>query len=105
MTADIAKALCVLPLVLSPAFGGPRLVWSDDFNGSKGARPDPSKWVFDIGSGANGWGNNELESYTDSLDQVSLDGKGRLVIHAAHQGGRYLSGRIKTLGKFEFKYG
>ena len=35
-------------------------VWSDEFDGGQ---IDRSKWKFDIGGG--GWGNNELEYYTD----------------------------------------
>ena len=38
-----------------------RLVWSDEFN-TPGS-PDPTKWGYDLGAG--GWGNNELEYYTN----------------------------------------
>jgi hypothetical protein len=84
----------------------PVLVWGDDFNGPKGARPNPARWVYDTGSGERGWGNNELESYTDSPEEVSLDGKGNLVIRAVRTGlSSWLSGRIKTQSRFEFQYG
>ena len=34
------------------------LIWSDEFN-TNGA-PDPTKWGYDIGTGTDGWGNQEL---------------------------------------------
>ena len=39
---------------------GYKLVWSDEFEGNS---IDGSKWVYDLGGG--GWGNNELECYTN----------------------------------------
>ncbi len=81
-----------------------KLVFSDEFNGPAGARPDASKWVYDLGG--NGWGNRELEVYTNNTENVSLDGKGDLVIKAIKtSAGGYTSGRLKTLGKFDFTYG
>ncbi|HXI94228.1 MAG TPA: hypothetical protein VNO24_29995, partial [Blastocatellia bacterium] len=38
------------------------LRWADEFDGPAGNVPDQSKWNYDIGG--NGWGNNELETYT-----------------------------------------
>ncbi len=43
------------------------LVWSDEFN-TAGA-PDPGKWGYDLGNN-NGWGNNELEYYTNRTDNA-----------------------------------
>lgn len=83
------------------------LVWSDEFTGSQGTSPDNSKWVFDIGRGPNndGWGNQELQVYTNSTDNVKLDGDGNLMITATGGGGSFNSGRIKTQGKFSQRYG
>src|SRR5438132_6179315 len=57
-----------------PDPGGWRLVWSDEFNEPKGQPPDPAHWTHEVGdgtaSGIPGWGNNELESYTDRLDNA-----------------------------------
>ena len=39
---------------------GSKLVWSDEFNGNS---IDTSKWGFEIGTGSNGWGNNEQQYY------------------------------------------
>ena len=81
-----------------------QLVWSDDFNGSAGSLPDDSKWGYDLGNN-NGWGNQELESYTNNPENVSLDGNGNLVITAIKNGNSYTSARIKTQNKFTQAYG
>lgn len=77
------------------------LVWSDEFDG---AALDPVKWGFDLGAG--GWGNNELETYTNSTENVSVNG-GNLVIKAIKpaSGPAYTSGRILTKGKKDFVFG
>src|SRR5580693_853230 len=78
--------------------------WGDEFNGPANSSPDPSKWIFDLG--ANGWGNHELEDYTNHRDNVFHDGHGHLVIRAIRStDGKYTSGRIKTQGLFEVQYG
>ena len=85
-----------------------QLTWSDDFIGRADSIPATSKWAYDIGRGANGWGNNELQYYTARKENVSLDGKGNLVITAvkeSYMGASYTSARIKTQGKFTQKYG
>src|ERR1035438_2936937 len=57
---------------------GWQLVWSDEFNGAAGTTPDPLKWDFDLGGG--GWGNGELEVYTNSIANAFQDSNGNLVI-------------------------
>jgi len=86
-----------------------KLVWSDEFNGPNGSTPDRSKWVFDIGG--EGWGNQELEFYTESPSNAFIR-DGNLVIQAIaekHTGGGitrdYTSARLKTIGKFSQTYG
>lgn len=83
------------------------LVWSDEFDGTSGTAPDNTKWSFDVGRGANndGWGNQELQTYTNSADNVKLNGTGSLMITAVANGTSYTSGRIKTQGKFSQAYG
>ncbi|MTB50010.1 family 16 glycosylhydrolase [Lewinella sp. W8] len=84
------------------------LVWSDDFDGAAGESPDPNNWNFDIGTGDNGWGNQELQFYTDRTENVSMDGQGNLVITARREtfgGMPFTSGRITTKDKFEQQYG
>lgn len=84
-----------------------QLTWSDDFNGPAGTQPDASKWGFDIGRGPNndGWGNQELQTYTNSADNVKLNGSGNLLITAVANGSSFTSARIKTQGKFSQTYG
>jgi len=93
------------------AIGG--LTWADDFSGSAGAAPDGSKWAHDTGGG--GWGNSELEYYTNSTSNAALDGNGHLIITARKENpnnyncwyGRctYTSARLLTSGHFTQTYG
>ena len=79
-----------------------QLVMSEEFN-TNGA-PDSSLWSYDIGNGNNGWGNNELQNYTDNSANIKIE-DGMLKITAIKQGSAYTSARIQTKGKFEKKYG
>lgn len=84
------------------------LTWSDEFNGTAGAAPDNSKWSFDIGTGTNGWGNSELQHYTNRPSNVQLDGNGKLIITArseSYAGSGFTSARIKTKNLFAQAYG
>ena len=79
------------------------LVFADEFN-STGA-PNSSKWGYEIGGG--GWGNNESQFYTNRAENVKVE-NGLLKITARkenYEGAFYTSARIKTQGKFNFKYG
>jgi beta-glucanase (GH16 family) len=78
------------------------LVWSDDFD--KDGAPDSKFWSYDLGTGQNGWGNSELQSYTNNAENVRISG-GRLIIDAIKRNGAWTSARIKTHGKLNFKYG
>jgi beta-glucanase (GH16 family) len=78
----------------------------DDFLGPAGAAPNPHHWVHDVGpSPVHGWEHGSLQTYTDSPDNVRLDGYGNLVIEARRAGDGYTSGRIVTRGKLSFTYG
>lgn len=84
------------------SYDGMTLVWNDEFDGSS---LDPSSWSFEQGTGANGWGNNELQYYTEN-NHFMLDG--HFVIQARREnfGGRgYTSTRVITKDKREFQYG
>jgi beta-glucanase (GH16 family) len=81
-----------------------QLTWEDNFDGPAGQAPSAANWAYDLGTGTDGWGNFELQSYTDKPENVSLDGEGNLAITAIKEGG-YTSARVKTQGKFEQKYG
>jgi beta-glucanase (GH16 family) len=87
------------------------LVWSDEFDGPSGATVDATRWVAEIGGG--GFGNEELEYYTDRAQNAHLSGDGQLVIQArreAYTGSDgvtrdYTSARLKTQKRFEQAYG
>lgn len=86
----------------SPQRSGWRLLWHDEFDTAIG--PD---WVFDIGTGSNGWGNNELQFYTSRPENVRIE-SGVLVIEARkeqYSSREYTSARLKTEGRKTFKYG
>jgi hypothetical protein len=83
-------------------YTGMTLVWNDEFTGPA---LDESSWTYEIGTGANGWGNEELEYYTDQ--NVSF-ADGNLVITAKEEstfGTDYTSSRIITKSKRIVKYG
>jgi beta-glucanase (GH16 family) len=89
------------------------LTWSDDFNGPAGSAPDGSKWLLETGGG--GWGNQELEYYTNSTRNAALDGNGNLVITARKENPagyscwygscQYTSARLNTSARFTQAYG
>jgi beta-glucanase (GH16 family) len=95
-----------------PGAGDWQLAWSDEFNGPAGAKPDPAKWSYKIGNKKN---NEELQYYTDSEQNASMDGAGNLVITARKETPpgsscwygtcKYSSARIETAGKFSQAYG
>ncbi|MFT5753725.1 MAG: beta-glucanase (GH16 family) [Flavobacterium sp.] len=84
-----------------------KLVLQDEFN-IDGA-PDSALWNYDIGKGPNGdgWGNNELQYYTDRPENIIVE-NGMLKITAIRElymGSGFTSARITTKGKFEQQYG
>jgi beta-glucanase (GH16 family) len=91
---------------------GWKLTWSDEFNGADGTAVDPTKWKHEVGG--TGWGNNELEYYTDGTQNAVVQG-GNLVITATKQGAaqyhcsygtcQYTSARLTTQGLFTQQYG
>lgn len=80
-----------------------QLQWEDDFSGEAGSLPNAAYWSYDLGAG--GWGNQELQTYTNNPANVSLDGDGNLVITANRNGNEFTSARIHTEGKVEYPYG
>lgn len=91
-----------------------KIVFQDEFNGAANSSVNPLKWTKELGG--HGWGNQELEYYTDSTSNAYLNGSGSLVIKAEtvtpplsvkcwYGPCRYTSSRLKTKGKFDIKYG
>ncbi|PWK63351.1 peptidoglycan/LPS O-acetylase OafA/YrhL [Streptomyces sp. CG 926] len=73
----------------------------DDFDGPAGAPPSAAAWIHDVGTCYPGcpapqWGTGEIETMTDSTDNVRLDGRGALEIVPTRKEGRWSSGRIET---------
>ncbi len=79
----------------------PRVLFADEFTGGPG--PVGAPWQPQTGGG--GWGNNELQTYTDRTDNVRLDGHGHLAITARYQDGLLTSGRVQTLGRLSVTTG
>jgi beta-glucanase (GH16 family) len=81
------------------------LVWADEFDQPDGSPPDPTKWNYSTGGG--GWGNSELEYYTDSIENSYIKNE-MLVIEAQkdrYMGCDYTSARLNSLVKGSWKYG
>lgn len=82
-------------------YPGYSLTWSDEFNGPA---LDKNSWNYE--TGANGWGNNELENYTNSIKNAFITNGSYLVIEARHDApNSYTSARLQTMGKREFTHG
>lgn len=100
------KLLLLMLCTLNLRAQCPKLVWSDEFDGTA---LDQTKWNYQIGDGCDinlcGWGNNELEYYQSKNVEVS---NGILKIIAKNErvgNSNYTSGRIRTNQKGDFKYG
>ena len=81
---------------------GYHLVWSDEFDGNS---IDRNKWGYDIGG--SGWGNNELEYYTDRSDNAYVSNS---ILHIrakkeSYGGKSYTSARMLSKNKFNVQYG
>ena len=59
------------------SYQGYTLTWSDEFN--TGSQLDQTKWNFE--QGGTGWGNQELENYTNRIQNCFLS-QGNLIIEA-----------------------
>lgn len=91
------------------------LTFQDEFSEPYNTAVDASKWGFEFG--ANGWGNNELQFYTNTRRNAIQDGSGRLLIRARQEPKdtpyvcayampcEYTSARLLTRGIFSQRYG
>ncbi len=81
-----------------------KMVWHDEFDSTAINRQN---WAFDTGTAGDGWGNNELEYYTDRPQNARVE-NGNLLITAKKERfnkRKYTSARLKTLGLHTFTYG
>lgn len=84
--------------------GNYELIWSDEFNYT--GLPDSTKWGYDVGG--HGWGNDELQYYTNARKENAFVENGVLTITARkedYKGKGYTSTRLITQGKGDFLYG
>ncbi|MFT3934504.1 MAG: glycoside hydrolase family 16 protein [Chitinophagaceae bacterium] len=101
------KLLCLLAMLALSIIGTAqfkKLVWSDEFNYT--GLPDSTKWGYQTGGG--GWGNDELEFYTNKHIGNASVGNGVLSIKVAkenYQGAKYTSARLVSNGDAKWKYG
>lgn len=120
----VVSVLTLLGVALLPASGcstqhlmdtsvrRPKVTFFDDFLGAAGMVPASSRWNYDVGG--TGWGNNELQYYTNDPRNAVLDGQGHLVISALRDTSshwcwygacRFTSARLTTYQKFSQTYG
>lgn len=78
------------------------LVWSDEF--TEDGELCHENWTYDLGTGSQGWGNFEAQSYTNNPENVKKE-NGILKITAVKSGNSYTSARVKTKSLFDFAYG
>ncbi len=111
VTAEATKA--AVPQTVSLNGQDMNLFWNDEFDGAAGTLLNDKDWTCQ--TGGDGWGNNEMEYYTTSASNASMDGSGSLVITARDEKPSNAvcwygtcsktSARCNTQGKFEFTYG
>ena len=81
------------------------LVMSEEFDTD--GLIDPKIWTLETGTGVNGWGNNELQYYTDRTENASVQ-NGILIVKAIkedYNGASYTSARLITKDSLEQQYG
>ncbi len=80
------------------------LVWSDEFETD--GLPNPEKWAYDVGG--DGWGNKELQYYTQEQAKNARVENGHLIIEAHKEsfaGADYTSARLVTKGREAWTHG
>ncbi|MBO9613884.1 MAG: glycoside hydrolase family 16 protein [Dyadobacter sp.] len=77
--------------------------WQDEFNYT--GKPDATKWSYDLGD--HGWGNNELENYTDKIENAKVENGNLVIIAIKEPSGKqqHSSARLVSKGKADFTYG
>ncbi|GAA3123186.1 beta-glucanase (GH16 family) [Kribbella aluminosa] len=97
----VASTRVVAEANVPPPPAGWSTVWSDDFDGPSGSLPSSTNWIVDTGHGYPGgpgnWGTGEIQNYTNSPDNLSLDGAGNLKITPRRDAaGNWTSARIES---------
>ena len=113
--ASLTFVIASAPSQSASAATTKKLLWSQEFNGTKRVGVDKRYFTHDLGNGF-GWGNNEKQYYTSSASNILTDGKGNLVITAKRipetssilnscDDCQFTSAKIKTADKLGFLYG
>jgi len=101
----LLKAHCETPVFHVQNMSGSdwEIVWSDEFDYS--GTPDTNLWSYNIGNW--GWGNNELQYYTEADENNAKVANGHLTLTARKdaESGQWTSARLTTAGKHSFTYG
>ncbi|HBX71285.1 MAG TPA: glycosyl hydrolase family 16 [Chloroflexi bacterium] len=81
------------------------LIWSDEFEQPDGSSPSPQNWVH--ATGGSGWGNGELQFYTNDIKNAYIENNMLVmkVINEEYMGRNYTSARLNTLTLAQFTYG
>jgi Carbohydrate binding module (family 6) len=98
LAAALVAATLARPAAATTVPGPPAgwtTVFSDNFAGAAGSPVNSANWKYDTGPGSS-FGTGEIETMTNSTNNVYLDGNGHLVIKAIGSGGAWTSGRIQT---------
>ncbi len=117
-TGDVITAELLDNRAPDPGPDGWSMVWNDEFNSPAGTPPSAAKWGYEIGDGSlngiPGWGNDELQYYSDDPANAATDGNGDLVLTVRDADGslqcyygpcQYTSARLVSKHKSEFAYG
>lgn len=119
--AAMVACLALMGVASAPAHATPpagyTLTFDDEFNGAVNSQPNSANWNFDTGTGSDGWGNFELETYVTDVqhchiisDPNATDGLALQIEATDNNGGvgtagTYSSARINTIGKVTPTYG
>lgn len=101
MGVGLLGFLLITPRILAQEW---QLVWSDEFE--MGSQPGQDKWSFQVGGG--GWGNQELQYYTNARPENARIENRRLIIEAEtrHLAAHHtLRQDCERLGKGDWQYG
>lgn len=104
MNKIIFAAWFLVLVFAAPSFAQWEMVWSDEFDYT--GLPDSSRWSFDVGG--HGWGNQELQHYTDGNPENAHVENGMLTITALKKktgDNNYSSARLITKNKGDWLYG
>ncbi len=94
--------ISAVPKFKEPDINAMKLVWNDEFKSdSKILKPDQKKWKYQLGN--SGWGNKEIENYTDSINNAYISNGTLKIVARKNSNGNWTSARLNS--KFSFTYG